>query len=117
MTDAPTIFVIDRITARPGLGEALLERYLREYVPVAEKRGFTLVHRWVAPPVWLMGTQGNVLTFIWSVEGVANYWEYIRQQRTDPGSGDWWHEIEPMVAERTRSVASEPADMGRLADV
>lgn len=117
MADLPTIFIIDRIQARPGAGEALLERYINEYVPVAQKRGFTLIHRWVAPPVWLTGNQTNVLTFVWSVEGTANYWEYQRQARTDPGSGDWWHEIEPLIVERTRSVAGEPADLERLANV
>lgn len=117
MADAETIFIIDRIEARPGLGQALFERYMREYAPVAEARGFTLLHRWVSPPVWLEGNQANTLTFVWSVVGVAAYWDYVRQARTDPGSGDWWLEIAPLVGERTRSVASEMSDMESLADV
>lgn len=117
MAEDPTIYVIDRIETRPGFGQELCERYLSEYAPVAERRGFTLLHRWVAPPLWLGGGQGNVLTFVWTVQGVAGFWEYARQARTDPGSGDWWREVEPMIAQRTRSVAGEPADMKSFADV
>lgn len=117
MADAQKIFVVDRLEAKPGLGETLFRRYMAEYAPVATARGFTLVHRWVSPPVWLGANQSNSLTFVWSVDGVAGYWDYVRQARTDPGSGDWWLEIAPLVIERTRTVASEMTDMESLADV
>jgi hypothetical protein len=112
-----TIYVVDRIVARPGEGEELFRRYVDEYVPVAQGRGLTLEHRWVSPPVWLRGGQSNTLMFVWSVTGAGGYWAAEGQARADQGAGDWWRTIEPMCVSRTRAVMSEGADLASLADV
>jgi len=46
-----TIYYLDHITAVPGKAKALLDFYMKSYVPKAEARGMTLLHRLVAPPV------------------------------------------------------------------
>lgn len=111
-----TIFVIDRIVARPGRGKALFDRYVQDYVPLATGRGLTLQHRLVSPPVWLE-EQSNTLLFIWSVQGAGAYWGAEAIARYTPGTSDFWREIEPMVESRTRSVAAGADDMESLANV
>jgi hypothetical protein len=111
------IYILDRLVAEPGRGEALFDRYLADYVPVATARGLTLEHRWVSPPMWFDRGQSNTLLFVWSVTGVQGFWGVEAQARFDPGSGDWWQEIEPMVASRTRSVMSEASDIASLVNV
>jgi hypothetical protein len=112
-----SIYILDRLVAQPGQGEALHRRYLDEYVPVASERGLTLEHRWVSPPMWLEGGQSNTLLFVWSVKGVEGYWGVEARARFDSASGDWWREIEPMLVSRTRSVMSEASDIASLTDV
>lgn len=112
-----SIYVLDRLVAQPGQGEALHRRYLDEYVSVASERGLTLEHCLVSPPMWLEGGQSNTLLFVWSVKGVEGYWGVEARARLDPASGAWWREIEPMLVSRTRSVMSEASDIASLTDV
>jgi len=115
--EAITIYVVDDVQAKPGLGEAFLEAYMNRYAPGARARGLTLVHRLVSPPVWLR-EQSNRLMFVWTAAGAAGVWASKFAGRTDPELAAWWeNEAAPYVESRSRSIFSEPADIGALVDV
>ena len=117
MAKDPKLYVLDRITPKAGCGEDFFRYYMDRYVPVATARGLKLEHRWVNPPVWMEGEQSNTLFFVWSVEGVAAYWEVAGKARWDPSSPDFWRDIEPMIVERRRAVLAEASDVASLSDV
>ena len=114
---APTVFVIDDLVTKPGLGEAVLRAYLERYAPGARRRGMTLLHQWVSPPYWLPDG-ANRLTFVWSVAGPGGAWGMKHAGRQDPALIAWWNEEAPrLVDSRTRSISAEAPDLARLGDV
>ena len=50
---AGTIYVLDRITVRPGRLRDYQARLRERYLPLARSRGMTLVGQWFTPPVEL----------------------------------------------------------------
>ena len=114
---AVMVYIVDDITTTPGAGEACLEAYLRRYVPGAQARGLTLLHRWVSPPVWLH-EQPNRLLFVWSAQGAAGVWACKFAGRTDPLLADWWErEAAALIESRTRAVYTDTDDIAALGDV
>jgi hypothetical protein len=111
---ADPVFLIDDLTAQPGRGEALLDAYLREYVPGAEARGMTLLHRLVEPAFWLRD-RSNRLLFIWTVPTPSDVWAGKRAARGDEAVLAWWNErAAPMILTRRRSML---ADAGALEEL
>lgn len=109
-----TVFIVDDITTKPGAGEAFLEAYERRYVPGAEARGLTLLHRLVSPPVWLPD-QANRLMFIWTAAGAAGAWAAKLAGRPDLLVAEWWQgEAAALIESRTRGVYAKPADIAEL---
>ena len=116
-TAAPTVFVIDDLTAKPGQGEALRRAYLERYAPSATRRGMTLVHQLVSPPYWLPDGS-NRLLFIWTVPGHGGAWAMKHGGRQDPDVVAWWTEEAPrLLATRTRAICANASDLAGLADV
>jgi hypothetical protein len=117
MTDhRETIFIVDRITPKPGQAKAFLDIYMARYAPAARERGMTLVHRWVSPPMWL-DEQSNTLTIVWTVQGAPAWWNMSFHGRRDPAVSGFWESIEPMIVSRHRGFSAEAADLESLADV
>ena len=110
------ILVVDEITVKPGGGEAFLAAYLREYAPLAEANGLTLLHRWVDPPVWL-DHRPNRLLLVWRAEGPRGLWAAKRAAREDPRIAAWWARADDLVEHRRRSVVAEAESLAGLADV
>lgn len=112
-----TLYIVDDVTAKPGAGAAFLEAYLQRYVPGAQARGLSLLHRLVSPPVWLPD-QSNRLLFIWTAEGAAGVWASKFAGRSDPALAAWWEtEAAALIESRTRAVYSDPDDVAALAHV
>jgi hypothetical protein len=115
-THNETIYVLDRITPKPGRGAEFLEFYLERYAPNARERGMTLVHRWVAPPMWLTDAS-NTLYLIWSVAGAPTWWRTVSAGKRDPGVEAFWREAGSMIESRHRSMLADVDDFASLADV
>lgn len=112
-----TIYLIDELVAQPGQGPALLAAYLDRYVPGAQQRGLTLLHRFVSPPMWL-SEQSNTLVFLWTLEGGARAWWAARIGSGRDATVDaWWRESEALVLTRSRRFLSEAADVELLSHV
>ncbi|MFF0815610.1 hypothetical protein ACFYVR_10725 [Rhodococcus sp. NPDC003318] len=101
----PRIHIVDRVTTAPGRGRAFVDAYTAEYVPQAVRIGMTLDRVLVSPPVWL-DDDGNTVTAIWTVSGHEQWWQTAIARRFDAGFVDFWRRVEPMVAERSRSMAA-----------
>jgi hypothetical protein len=110
------IYYLDHMVAQPGRAKELLRFYMSDYVPQAKRRGLTLVHRWVTPPLWLK-EQSNELFVIWSVQGAQAWWDATRQRRADPSFLGFWEEAQPMIVDRRRLFLSEVDDVNSLNDV
>jgi len=111
---AERVYIIDRITVKPGQGEAFARACRERYQPGAEARGMRLELNLVAPPLWLQD-QANTLLYVWSVEGVAGYWGMSFQGRQDPALQDWWwQEAAPLIESRERWVAASLDGLSQL---
>lgn len=110
------VFVIDRVMTLPGCARRFVDAYLAEYAPGARDRGMELRDILVSPPIWF-DNQTNTVTIIWSLPSPQAWWEMTWQARPDPAIGQWWERVAEMVAERTRSVAADAADVDGLCDV
>jgi L-rhamnose mutarotase len=112
-----SIYIVDQITAKPGMGRIFLDAYMQRYAAGAKERGMTLEHTWVAPPVWLED-QSNTLFIVWSVKGAKGVWDSLISSRRVPSVDDWWwKEAAPMIAARERYFLSNPSDIASLTDV
>lgn len=117
MDRVATIYVVDDVTARPGAGETFLDAYMSRYVPGAQARGLTLLHRLVSPPVWLR-EQSNRLLFVWAAAGAEGVWAAKFAGRSDPRLAAWWEtEAAALIESRSRAVFSDPAELARLGRV
>ncbi|MGW4478526.1 hypothetical protein [Rhodococcus triatomae] len=110
------IHIVDRVTTKAGRGRAFVDAYLADYVPQAVRIGMTLDRVLVSPPVWLED-DANTVTAIWTVSGHEQWWQTAISRRFDAGFVDFWHRVEPMVAQRSRSMeaaAESVEDMCRV---
>ena len=110
------VFVIDRVTTRPGCARQFVERYLSEYAPGARERGMTLVNVLVSPPIWY-ATEPNTVTVTWALPSAQAWWEMTWKGRPDPAVGAWWDSVAELVLNRERSAAAAHDDVERLCDV
>ncbi|MFL0275621.1 hypothetical protein [Mycobacterium sp. SMC-19] len=110
------VFVIDRIVTRPGLARRFVDRYLAEYAPGARDRGMTLQSVLVSPPIWF-ADESNTITITWSLPDPLAWWQMTWKGRPDPALGQWWSEIDELVAERSRSVAAAAGDVDALCEM
>ncbi len=111
-----TIYFLDQVKPKPGLAQAFLDLYMEKYAPAARDRGMTLVHRWVAPPMWLK-EQSNTLYIIWTVQGARAWWQASFLGRRNPQVSGFWEEVAPMIESRHRSFLSDVADVESLCNV
>jgi hypothetical protein len=110
------IFVIDRVTTRPGRAREFVDTYLAEYAPGAQARGMTLRTVLVSPPIWF-DDRSNTVTITWALPNPQAWWEMTWKGRPDPDLGSWWAGVGRLVSERTRSVAAAAEAVDGLCDV
>lgn len=106
----PTIFLIDRVELRPGHAREFIAAYRDDYVPHAQARGLVLDRFLVSPPVWIDG-EPNTFTAIWTAAGPSGWWKAAVDARYDPESTDWWVRMAPHILDRSRSSATDVADV------
>lgn len=110
------VYVVDRVITKPGCAKRFVDAYLAEYAPGARQRGMTLRDVLVSPPIWL-DDQANTITVTWSLPSPQAWWEMTWQGRPDPTVAQWWADVDPLVDERSRSVAAAAEDVDGLCDV
>lgn len=112
----PTIYIIDRIVAKPGKGREIYDRYLERFEPFAAERGLTLEHAVFAPPVWLTDdVSSNTLEFIWSAVGYPAFAGALTYGNDEAAA--WWAELEELAVSRDRSYFTTDADAEVLNNV
>lgn len=101
------IFILDEIVVKPGLAADYRRAYGERYMPAAERRGMRLEGAWQTPPGQDFDELPATLYYLWSVEGVAGWWD-MRRSRTPEGLDErydkhaWWQESDRMVVHRDR---------------
>ncbi|GAA1673168.1 hypothetical protein MMUR_35220 [Mycolicibacterium murale] len=110
------VFVIDRVTTRPGCARRFVDAYLDSYAPGARDRGMTLRDVLVSPPIWF-DDQPNTITITWTLPSAQAWWEMTWKGRPDPTVGQWWSDIDELILERTRSVAADATDVEKFCDI
>lgn len=111
MTRIATVYLVDRLRAKPGRAQDLLRAYQARYVPGAQARGLRLVGTRLSPPLWLH-EQSNTLEFVWVLDGAAGFWAMTLQARSDPALQDWWwHEVPALAERRERFLSADVEDV------
>lgn len=110
------VYVIDRVTTRPGCAKAFVETYLADYAPGARERGMTLRDVLVSPPIWF-DDQANTIIISWSLPSPQAWWEMTWKGRPDPTLRLWWNRVASLITERTRTVAASANDVDGMCDV
>jgi hypothetical protein len=110
MSAASRVYLVDRLTARPGRARELLQAYRERYMPGARARGLRLERTLLSPPLWLED-QSNVLEFVWVVDGGAGFWSMTQQARLDAAVQDWWREAQALIESRERCLSADIAEL------
>lgn len=105
MSAASRVYLVDRLTAKPGRARELLQSYRERYMPGARARGLQLERTLLSPPLWLE-EQCNVLEFVWVLDGVAGFWSMTQQARLDAAVQDWWREAQDLIETRERRLSA-----------
>jgi hypothetical protein len=108
------IFILDELESLPGCGEALHDFCAAHYLPDAARRGLTLVHRLVSPPLWL-DDGSNLIMLLWSLPDTKAFWRKNELGRRDPDVLAIWAGIDRLVRSRRRHTLADPADFAALA--
>ncbi|MGQ5691349.1 hypothetical protein ACSVIA_27150 [Rhodococcus erythropolis] len=111
-----TLYVIDRIVTNPGCGQKFVDEWRAGYLPNARRRSLTLDNILVSPPLW-SEYEPNVVTITWTVDGASGWWAMTRLSRGDTTLRQWWDAMEPLICERSRTMATAADDVEALADV
>jgi len=110
------IHLLDEIVLpaeRIGQVLALLET---DYLPGAQRRGLTLIQRWVSPPVAIAG-QPNSLWLLWQLPDAGSYYH----MRGSAGAEvvEFWSAVDGICNSRRRQVltaADQPLPQAPEAD-
>jgi hypothetical protein len=101
------IFILDEIVVKPGQAGAYRDAYRSGYMSAAERRGMKLEGAWQNPPGHDFAELETTLYYLWSVDGVAGWWN-MRRSKTPEGADEryakhaWWQDSDLMVVRRDR---------------
>ena len=106
----PTIYIIDRIVCKPGMGREVYDMYLERFESFAAERGLTLEHAVIAPPVWLIDdVSSNTLEFMWYAAGYPAFAGALTYGNDEAAA--WWADLETRTVSRDRSYFTTDADL------
>ena len=103
------IWLLDRYQVLPGKLRELQSAFDARGLPSAQRRGLTLVGRWISPPVELE-QGGNELIALWSLPDREAFWKMRSGSGTDPEVQAWWREADALVLRRERQFLGAPED-------
>lgn len=113
---ATDLYMVDRYVTKPGDGEALYQRYMEYFAPLAEAGGAELVSTRVAPPVWLP-MDSNVITFTWKLADIAGGWGVTWPRLMVEDYPAWGEELLDRTVDHDRSFFVDPADIEAICNV
>lgn len=111
-----TIHIVDRVVVEPGQARSFVDAYRTEYVPHAQELGMVLEGILLSPPVWF-DDDSNVVTVTWTVTGSGQWWQTAIGRRFDSAFTGFWKRVEPMIVERSRTMAARVEDVEEMCDV
>jgi hypothetical protein len=100
------IYLLDRVTLRPGRLATCREALRESYLPGARRRGMEFVGSWCAPPVEVEG-EPTELYLLWRLAGVGEFFAMRGQAAADPEVAAFWRELEALALGRERRVLGE----------
>lgn len=110
------IHIVDRVVVEPGHARAFVDAYRTHYVPHGLNLGMVLEGMLLSPPVWF-DDESNVVTVTWTVSGSAQWWQTAIERRFDPAVTGFWAKVEPLVVERSRTMAARVEDVEEMCSV
>jgi hypothetical protein len=103
------IHVLDGLDTRPGFLVEVRRRVEERYRPLAREFEMDLAHVWMAPAVDLRDRPTELL-FLWELADVPAYWRMRLGAGRDPRVVEFWTDLEPLLANRTRRLMCHPDD-------
>jgi hypothetical protein len=103
------IHILDALDTRPGFLPEVQQRMQDRYRPLVGEFGMELAHVWMAPAVELRSRPTELL-FLWELADVPAYWRMRLSAARDPRVDEFWRELEPLLAKRTRRLMCHPDD-------
>ena len=97
--DVP-VMVLDRVTLPRSRAAAWVEGMRRDYLPAAERRGFTLVEVWTTRAAVAHAVE---VVVEWRLPDVRAFWR-ARAGGHDSDTVAWWAHTDAVALTRTRSV-------------
>lgn len=95
------IHILDEIILQPEHIPSVFAGLERDYLPKAGKRGLTLLHRWVSPPVAVPG-ELNRVWLLWQVPDIWGY--YGMRSSAGPEVFEFWSTVDSLCQQRHRHV-------------
>lgn len=87
------VYIVDRLTAKPGEGKALYDDFMTNMKPLMEAAGWTFVRATVAPAMWL-DKDSSIIEIEWTMPDIAQAaWAYSSATRYNPEYVRWWAEV------------------------
>ncbi|MCI8425573.1 MAG: hypothetical protein HFJ72_07955 [Adlercreutzia sp.] len=84
------VYIVDRLTSKPGGGKELYDGYMNTIKPMIEAGGWTFVRATVSPAIWL-DTDSNVIEIEWTMPDIAvAAWGSTGFTRSVPEYVEWW---------------------------
>jgi hypothetical protein len=105
-----SVYVVDRLTAKPGQAKAVFDAYMRDYAPGARERGMVLEQGLLDPAIFRRGDGVNRLTFTWSLAGIQAWYGMRFAALADPRVAAFWSRISSMIQHRERTMHQQAGD-------
>ncbi|MGF6880781.1 hypothetical protein ABIA39_000662 [Nocardia sp. GAS34] len=98
--------ILDRITIRLDDVGTWLERWQREYLPGAQRRGMRVVRRWRS----FADVGAITVHVLWEIDGVYPFYGMRGAAGGDPAVAEFWAWADEHVVSRDRSVLEPMGD-------
>lgn len=111
------VYIVDRLTAKPGDGKALYDDFMTNMKPLMEAAGWTFVRATVSPAMWL-DTDSSVIEVEWTMPDIAQAaWAYSAMTRYNPAYVQWWAQAHDRAEAVSRIYSATPDYMEVLNNV
>lgn len=102
------IDVLDVLGVKPGHLNDVRRDVTAVYRPLVSEHGMQLANMWMSPAVELHDEPTELLV-LWRLDRVAAFWR-IRFDIDDARLVQFWRDIAPRLAHRTRRIMCDPDD-------
>lgn len=111
------VYIVDRLTAKPGEGKALYDDFMANMKPIMEDAGWTFVRATVAPAIWLE-KDSSIIEIEWTMPNIAQAaWAYSSATRYNPEYVAWWAGVREKAVSVDRLYSASESYMEVLNNV